>query len=326
MSILDLDNITNIAKGLDKELLDMTYGDKYYRDVIQPAKMGRAPIPSRMEMIGQNLKNFGPVKAMFIGAQPGKYGERAMPTKAASSFLNKVGSVAKFGLNRIAPIFSILAPTELGSAELTEEDRQSMMMNNNMSLGIMNPELLNIDELDDDRSTLLDKRDGIFAAFKDKIDPSTLLSFLANVYTGGTKQALTGTGIGKAFGNIRDAIGNRLGPASYGTSQAAFNNMTPSQQQAVGSIYGQGGIMQGYNAVSAFGRGPAGAIQNRIDAILGRKAPQTRISKQRVKDLQAALTNVGGAGSADYGPSGYEGMSDAASDQEMSEGGRGSRG
>ena len=326
MSILDLDNITNIAKGLDKELLDMTYGDKYYRDVIQPAKMGRAPIPSRMEMIGQNLKNFGPVKAMFIGAQPGKYGERAMPTKAASSFLNKVGSVAKFGLNRIAPIFSILAPTELGSAELTEEDRQSMMMNNNMSLGIMNPELLNIDELDDDRSTLLDKRDGIFAAFKDKIDPSTLLSFLANVYTGGTKQALTGTGIGKAFGNIRDAIGNRLGPASYGTSQAAFNAMTPSQQQAVGSIYGQGGIMQGYNAVSAFGRGPAGAIQNRIDAILGRKAPQTRISKQRVKDLQAALTNVGGAGSADYGPSGYEGMSDAASDQEMSEGGRGSRG
>ena len=326
MSILDLDNITNIAKGLDKELLDMTYGDKYYRDVIQPAKMGRAPIPSRMEMIGQNLKNFGPVKAMFIGAQPGKYGERAMPTKAASSFLNKVGSVAKFGLNRIAPIFSILAPTELGSAELTEEDRQSMMMNNNMSLGIMNPELLNIDELDDDRSTLLDKRDGIFAAFKDKIDPSTLLSFLANVYTGGTKQALTGKGIGKAFGNIRDAIGNRLGPASYGTSQAAFNNMTPSQQQAVGSIYGQGGIMQGYNAVSAFGRGPAGAIQNRIDAILGRKAPQTRISKQRVKDLQAALTNVGGAGSADYGPSGYEGMSDAASDQEMSEGGRGSRG
>ena len=326
MSILDLDNITNIAKGLDKELLDMTYSDKYYRDVIQPAKLGQGPMPSRMQMMGQNLKNFGPFKAMFIGAQPGKYGERAMPTKAASSFLNKVGSVAKFGLNRIAPIFSILAPTELGSAELTEEDRQSMMMNNNMSLGIMNPELLNIDELDDDRSTLLDKRDGIFAAFKDKIDPSTLLSFLSNVYTGGTKQALTGTGIGKAFGNIRDAIGNRLGPASYGTSQAAFNNMTPSQQRAVGSIYGPGGIMQGYNAVSAFGRGPAGAIQNRIDAILGRKAPQTRISKQRVKDLQAALTNVGGAGSADYGPSGYEGMSDAASDQEMSEGGRGSRG
>ena len=32
------------------------------------------------------------------------------------------------------------------------------------------------------------------------------------------------------------------------------------------------------------------------------------------------------SGSMDYGPSGYEGMSDAASDQERSEGGRGSRG
>ena len=32
------------------------------------------------------------------------------------------------------------------------------------------------------------------------------------------------------------------------------------------------------------------------------------------------------SGSMNYGPSGYEGMSDAASDQERSEGGRGSRG
>ena len=78
-----MDNITNLYKGLDKELLDMTYGDKYYRDVINPAKLGKGPLPSRMEMIGQNLKNFGPVKAMFIGAQPSKYGERATPTKAA---------------------------------------------------------------------------------------------------------------------------------------------------------------------------------------------------------------------------------------------------
>ncbi len=35
MAIINLDNITNIATGLDKELLDMTYSDKYYRDVIQ---------------------------------------------------------------------------------------------------------------------------------------------------------------------------------------------------------------------------------------------------------------------------------------------------
>ena len=145
------------------------------------------------------------------------------------------------------------------------------------------------------------EKEGIFAALKDKIDPSSLLNFMANLYTGGTKQALTAAGIGKAFGNIKDAIGNRLGPASYGTSQAAFNALTPSQQRAVGSIYGPGGIMQGYNAVSAFGRGPIGSIQNRIDNILGRKAAQTAASRQKLADLKNALTNLGGGGDSDAG-------------------------
>jgi hypothetical protein len=145
------------------------------------------------------------------------------------------------------------------------------------------------------------EKEGIFEALKDKIDPSSLLNFMANLYTGGTKQALTAAGIGKAFGNIKDAIGNRLGPASYGTSQAAFNALTPSQQRAVGSIYGPGGIMQGYNAVSAFGRGPIGSIQNRIDNILGRKAAQTAASRQKLADLKNALTNLGGGGDSDAG-------------------------
>ena len=152
--------------------------------------------------------------------------------------------------------------------------------------------------------------------FAPLIGDKSLTGILTNAL-GGAKDKLTG---------FRDAIGTRLGPASYGTSQAAFNAMTPSQQQAVGSIYGPGGIMQGYNAVSAFGRGPAGAIQNRIDNILGRKAAGKKFSAKNLAALQAAAGQVGGGGSGDYGSSGYEGMSDAASDQERSEGGRGSRG
>ena len=104
---------------------------------------------------------------------------------------------------------------------------------------------------------------------------------------------IMGRGIGNLFQNIA--------PARYGTSQRAYNALSPQGRSAVGSIYGPGGIMQGYNAVSAFGRGPAGAIQNRIDNILGRKAAQTAISRQRVKDLQAALTNVGGGDSGGGG-------------------------
>jgi len=125
----NLDNITNVAKGLDKEMLDMTYGDKYYRDVIQPAKLGKGPMPSRMQMIGQNLRNFGPVKAMFIGAQPGKYGERAKPTAAASKFLNTLGKGAKFLGTKAGPlgILDILTPTKLGADDMvTQEMRDSI--------------------------------------------------------------------------------------------------------------------------------------------------------------------------------------------------------
>ena len=44
------------------------------------------------------------------------------------------------------------------------------------------------------------------------------------------------------------------------------------------------------------------------------------------RELENRIRSQSPSGSMDYGPSGYEGMSDAASDQERSEGGRGSRG
>ena len=143
----NLDNITNVAKGIDKEFLDMTYPDKYYRDVINPAKLGKAPIPSKMEMIGQSIKSFGPFKAMSIGLQRGKYGERAMPTKPAQKFLDTLKSAAKFGIKRAAPAFSIFGSTPLGADdEVTDDMRKSLevtpvnaSVRNNM--GIMNPEL-----------------------------------------------------------------------------------------------------------------------------------------------------------------------------------------
>jgi hypothetical protein len=123
------------------------------------------------------------------------------------------------------------------------------------------------------------------------IGDKSLSGILLNAL-GGAKDKLTG---------FRDAVGRRLGPAPFGTSQAAYNALTPSQQQMVESVYGQGGIMQGYNPVSAFGRGPRGAIENRIANILGRKAPQTAASRAKVKQLQQALTDIGGGDSGDSG-------------------------
>jgi hypothetical protein len=288
MSIINLDNITNIATGLDKELLDMTYSDKYYRDVIQPAKLGTGPMPGRMEMIGQSLRNFGPFKAMGIGLRPDIYGERATPTKAAQKFLDTLGSAAKFGVRRVAPILSLFSSTPLGAdSEITDEERQSIERQPPSFRSLSDPEVYG--DLDEEKN-LLEK----ILEFAPLIGEKSL--------TGILRGALDKTRSGLA--SFRDKIGTRLGPAPFGTSQAAFNALTPSQQRSVASIYGQGGIMQGYNPVSAFGRGPAGAIQNRIDAILGRKAAQTAISRQRVKDLQAALNQIGGSGD-DSGGGGY---------------------
>jgi hypothetical protein len=132
----NLDNVTNVAKGLDKEMLDMTFDDKYYRDKIQPAKLGQAPIPGRMEMM---LKS-KPFTAVGIGMRPGTFGERAQPTKAASQFLNTLGKGAKFVGTKVGPLsfMDIFASTPLGADdEVTDEMRQSIEMSPTSTTGIM---------------------------------------------------------------------------------------------------------------------------------------------------------------------------------------------
>ena len=64
---------------------------------------------------------------------------------------------------------------------------------------------------------------------------------------------------------------------------------------AVDEIYGSGGIMEGYNPVSMFGRGAAGAIDKRRAGIM--KALEKRKSEelqQRLDDLQAARDRITG--------------------------------
>ena len=103
-----MDNITNKATGLTKEMLDMTYPNKYYNDVINPAKLGQGPIPSKTQMMYQNLKSGGPFKAMRIGIDPylpsfmggGKYNvERAMPTAPAKAALGGFGTTLRTALS-----------------------------------------------------------------------------------------------------------------------------------------------------------------------------------------------------------------------------------
>jgi hypothetical protein len=267
----NLDNVTNVAKGLDKEMLDMTFDDKYYRDKIQPAKLGQAPIPGRMEMM---LKS-KPFTAVGIGMRPGTFGERAQPTKAASQFLNTLGKGAKFVGTKVGPLsfMDIFASTPLGADdEVTDEMRQSIEMSPTSTTGIMvdandgfrtspatyynSAPNFNADVLreEEDAQYNLPQKNIFQRAgnFIGKLNLEDYLPFIG-------QKSLTGT-MGRGIGNLFQNIA----PARYGTSQRAYNALTPQGRSTVGSIYGPGGIMSGYNAVSAFGRGPLESITNRI--------------------------------------------------------------
>jgi hypothetical protein len=127
--------INKFSSGLNKEFLDMTYPDEYYKNTIQPAKAGTGQMPSKMQMASKAQ----PFKAMMIGMDPylpgfmqqGYDKFRAAPTSAANNFLKGVGNVAKFGMNRVAPLAGIFASTPANADEtnMTIEDFQNLQNN-----------------------------------------------------------------------------------------------------------------------------------------------------------------------------------------------------
>ena len=84
---------------LTQEMLHMTYPDEYYKNVIEPAKAGKGPVPSKMQM----LSKAQPFKAMRIGIDPylpksmqtGYDAFRAAPTGAVRT---AIGSNIAYGL------------------------------------------------------------------------------------------------------------------------------------------------------------------------------------------------------------------------------------
>jgi len=108
--------------------------------------------------------------------------------------------------------------------------------------------------------------------------------------------------IGEKIQGFKSAIA----PMPYGTSQKQYNEYQGivdkfsgigSFGNLISEIYGEGGVMQGYNPVSAFGRGPIGAIENRISSIMNRTAPMTDFARNQIWGLYDARDQlVGGQG------------------------------
>jgi hypothetical protein len=72
--------------------------------------------------------------------------------------------------------------------------------------------------------------------------------------------AAINTVVGGPVSLVFDALSN-IPPSA---SQIEYDSYTEDQQNAIDEAYGPGGVMEGYNAVSAFGRGPRATVEARL--------------------------------------------------------------
>jgi hypothetical protein len=76
-------------------------------------------------------------------------------------------------------------------------------------------------------------------------------------------------------------------------SKRRFDAMTPGQKAYTSSLYAPGGLLEGYNQVSAFGQGALGTLSNRLDTIQNTLAKQganpSKILQQREQQIKDAI-------------------------------------
>ena len=103
-------------------------------------------------------------------------------------------------------------------------------------------------------------------------------------------KSLTGIaarGLGSMLSNIA--------PRTYGYSQRTYDAMTPSQQDFVDDLYETGGLLEGYNKISAFGRGPLGTLSNRLGTIrntLAKQKVKSKALQQREQQISNAINEA----------------------------------
>ena len=96
--------------------------------------------------------------------------------------------------------------------------------------------------------------------------------------------------IGSAIRKGGDFLRNR-------PSQIAFNKLiSGGYGNQLANIYGTGGIMQGYNPVSLFGKGPLESMRDRRNKLLGRMLTNKPYSQKNLDQLNQAIKSVGGDG------------------------------
>ena len=142
-------------------------------------------------------------------------------------------------------------------------------------------------------------RDGIFEGLKNKLDPRNALGFLANVYTsGGMKQALTTSGLGKLFSNILEAGGNTPNYQFINPNKSGFNRIASDFYDP------RTGLDRFDRAKTLFGQ--SRTMKEFLDAL---KEQRDRRAANRAA-VQQAIQNQQDAGGSVQSSDGYSGVGD----------------
>lgn len=121
-----------------------------------------------------------------------------------------------------------------------------------------------------------------------------------------SSQALGGAG-GMIFGPMGAIAGGITGLLGGGNlfdtntlSQRTFDAMTPGQQAYTSSLYNPGGLLEGYNQISTYGKGAIGTLGDRLSTIQNTLAKQganksafLQQREQQIKDAIDKSINIG---------------------------------
>jgi hypothetical protein len=118
-------------------------------------------------------------------------------------------------------------------------------------------------------------------------------------------KTLAGLAINRIVGGPVSLVFDALQSLPKSKSQLQYEGFNDDQRAAIDQAYGPGGVMEGYNAVSAFGKGPLETIQERIDnryANVSDPANDPTIKKlERLRDTLGGIEAVNAVKTGDTG-------------------------
>jgi len=186
-----------------------------------------------------------------------------------------------------------------------EIDPQGDIKTFNMSQGTLKSNRVENNDLEsqNDGAFIPEEEKGIFS----------LRDILADLGRKGVEGFKDVAGRGIASQALGTAGGMILGPLGYlaggifgalkggdmfdrSQSQINFNNLSPEAQAYTSSLYNPGGLLSGYNQISARGVGALGTLQNRLGNIQNtlnkQGANKSRVLQQREQQFQDAIYDI----------------------------------